>query len=88
MATLLIPKAATLAFAIFPRTGEQAAGSLFLVLAIVATASSTLWIAVGRAAAGSAGRAATEAPVARIAAVVIGRFATFMAGSAVAAVVA
>jgi threonine/homoserine/homoserine lactone efflux protein len=88
VATALNPKVLIFAFAIFPRAGLYSTATLMLLLAMMASLCGAGWIALGRMVADSAGRLATEGRIARSAAVVLGLFATIMAGSAVAAAAA
>jgi threonine/homoserine/homoserine lactone efflux protein len=84
--TLFNPKALIFAFVIFPQTGLLQIGWLLGLFSILVIGIGCGWIALGRAIGSSAGRRATQAVIARCAAIVLGIFATVIGGSAAAAV--
>jgi len=74
------------AFAVFPRVGPMQTAGLMALFAVLAAVAGGGWIVLGRMIATSAGGAVTEGRIRRGAALVLGVFASVMAGSAIAAV--
>jgi len=84
--TLFNPKALVFAFVIFPHAGVREIGWLLGLFSMLVIGIGCGWIALGRVIGSSTGHQATQALIARCAAVVLGIFATVIGGSAAVAV--